>query len=154
MSLPGTAPAKRRRGRPVKMPVVDLSLEEVGRMLRFSPEVLARMLQANDNVLPGAYLEGDEWRVPVRALRGLLQEKVIEPRMTVKEVASALRMGRSTIYEWLELRGPHGEVLLPSHMILGHVRVFVRDVLALPSEWPSWAPRRPSFFSDDAGGGA
>ena len=90
-------------------------------------------------------------RRPERALRELLDAKTgpLPSFATVAEVAQALRLDRSTIYAWTALRGPDGRALLPCREILGRKLIDIRDVLALPATWPSWAPRRPFLFSEE-----
>jgi hypothetical protein len=141
------AGARRGRGRPVKV-WRDLSLEEVARALGFAPAALERLLVAAPGCLPGAECVNGVWRVEERDLLRFLGDKGgLEQRVTVRDVAEALRVHKQTVYDWLALRDPRsGMALLPSHKVLGHIRIFARDVLALPAEWPLWAPARPSSF--------
>lgn len=143
------APQKRGRGRPVKV-WRDLGLDEVAVALGFAPEALERLLVRAPGCLPGMTCVDGVWSIAERDLLRFLGDKgALEQRATVKDVAAALKVSPSTVYSWLALVHPKTEKpLLPSHKVLGHVRIFARDVLALPAEWPSWAPPRPlSFFA-------
>ena len=144
-----TTLVKRRRGRPVKV-ARELSLPEVASVLRWSVEGLERLLRRVPGVLPGAECVSGKWVIPERAVCALLGSRVIEQQLTVADVAESLRLEVQTIYGWLRLVGPQGERLLPSHKVLGHVRIFARDLASLPTRWPAWAPARPvSFFSEE-----
>lgn len=142
-------PVKRRRGRPVKI-ARDLGLDEVAEALGFAPDALARLLSRAPGTLPGAECQDGVWTIPERALAAFIGSRVLEPLVSVKDVAEALSISEQAVYGWLRLVGPNGVRLLPHRKILGHVRILARDVAKLPSEWPAWAPARPvSFFSEE-----
>lgn len=140
---------KRKRGRPAKVPR-DLGLEDVARALCFAPEALERLLVRAPGCLPGMTRDDGVWGIAERDLLRFLGDKgALEQRATVRDVAESLQLSVHTVYAWLKMVNPATKKpLLPSHKVLGHLRIFARDVLALPSEWPEWAPARPlSFFA-------
>jgi hypothetical protein len=154
MTATATAPApptKRRRGRPAKVRH-DLTLAQLATVLRIREAYLERLLEEQPKMLPGAERGPDGWTVPQMAVLKLLVDKTplemaLAPRASITELAAVLRLSLSTVYSWTQLRNPEtGAPLLPTHRILGHVRVYLADVAQLPETWPSWAPSRPAFF--------
>jgi len=125
---------KRKRGRPAKVPR-DLGLDDVARALCFAPEALERLLERAPGCLPGMVCEAGVWSIAERDLLRFLGDKgALERRVTVKDVAESLQLSVHTVYAWLKMVHPvTRKALLPSHRVLGHLRIFARDVLALPS---------------------
>lgn len=142
---------KRRRGRP---PARWFRLEELAARIGGDPDRMAAMLDKVPEALPGAELDDSgAWRVPERALKGLLGVRGSAglPRLaTVAEVAQCLRRSVQTTLELVKLEGPRGERILRGRKILGEWRIEVDSVLTLPDRLPAWAAaaRAPSFFRD------
>jgi hypothetical protein len=144
---------KRRRGRPVTIRPT-ITVESLARMLRLKPEALEALLVAG--LVPDARLDPvDGWQIPESGVLAMARaqeeaatlDRALAQRLTVQDVAQCLRVPKSTVYSWLRLRDPRTKkALLPSHKVLGHVRILAVDVAGLPERWPSWATRRPSLF--------
>jgi len=145
-ALKSPAVTKRGRGRPANASRW-LSLEDVAVITRCDVEALERLLGRAPGALPGAICEGGVWSVPERALRVVLGAACgpLPQMVTVEDVAVSLRKDVKTVYGWLRMRGADGRPLLPSRMVLGSVRIDVRDVLALPAVMPG---ARSSFFAE------
>lgn len=147
---PSIPKSKRKRGRPSNA-TKWLTLDEVAQMTRGDADVIARLLDRVPNVLPGAVLDDDGWKVPERAVRVLLGAPTgpLPQMATVKEVAESMRKDVKTVYGWLKVmlppRSPGAAPLplLPHREVLGSILIDARDVLSLPSRMPG---PRPSFF--------
>jgi hypothetical protein len=146
-------PAKRGRGRPPSA-ATWRTLADVSDITGVPEDVLARLLKRVPNTIPGAIEGKDGWEVPERGLRALLGGR-IEQYATVAEVADALRLSESAVYDWITRKlPPDGRTLLESRTICGRRLIPVRALVKLPERHP--APF--SFFStvgastSDAGG--
>ncbi len=145
------APA-RKRGRPCASSQW-LTLDEVAVILRSDAEVIERVLDRLPGTLPGCIKDADGWKVPERAVRGLLGAPTgpLPQMATVAEVAEAMRRSEKTVYGWLKLTRPPlraGEParpLLPHRRVLGSILIEARAVLSLPAVMPG---PRASFFAD------
>lgn len=142
--------AKPKRGRPTNASKW-LTLDEVADIVRGDAGVIGRLLDKLPNTLPGAIKDDDGWKVPEKALRGLLGAPTgpLPQMATVKEVAEAVRRDDKTVYAWLKLKRRCARTqtmvpLLPHRKVFGSILIEAAGVLALPAVMPG---PRSSFFS-------
>jgi hypothetical protein len=150
-SAPGEQPAPRRRGRPA---AVSFSPDEVA---AFAAVPLARVAtvlrhdRARPLFFPGAWHDGQGWRIPERDLKALLGPKLQGPAADagkawklypVAEFADLIGFATDYVYELIE-RG-----VITARKVLGQLRISAQVYYTLPAERPAAIPPRPaSFFS-------
>lgn len=129
----------KRRGRPAAR---MLGLADMAEAMACPVAVLRRVLSIDRRALPVTWCSDsvDDVIIAEPALWRALGVSPDLPRMcSVQEAAAYLGKAPRTIYDWINLRGPDGEALLPAWRHAGLIRLRVADVLAVPAKLPDWA---------------
>ena len=131
---------KKGRGRPSGA-VLAWDVQRVADLLGIPEARVERACALSPRLFfPGAFQQGEEWRIPERDVRALVGPDL--PRLLkVAEFADLIGLSAQWIYELVALG------TIPHRRVLGHVRIPATAYWELPEGRPPEVPARPLSFS-------